>query len=81
MVKIWNDFPEFFTSPGRTHTLETLKTWFQNLHQDYHDYYGYFSTNNTVDDGQQKLISLGRFKFIGISRIIVLLLIRKKNSL
>ncbi|MCF2141303.1 MAG: hypothetical protein K9W44_14690 [Candidatus Lokiarchaeota archaeon] len=39
----------------------------------------YIYPDNTLDDGQQKLISLGRFGFIGIFGVSVLFLIRKNK--
>ena len=42
MKEIWNQHHQFLTSTGRIHTTNSIKKWFENRHDDFHEYYGYF---------------------------------------
>ena len=42
MKEIWNQHHQFLTSTGRIHTTESINNWYENRHNDFHEYYGYF---------------------------------------
>lgn len=42
MKEIWNQHHQFLTSTGRIHTTKSIIKWYENRHNDFHEYYGYF---------------------------------------
>jgi len=42
LKEIWNQHHRFLSSTGRIHTTKTLNDWYENRHNDFHEYYGYF---------------------------------------